>query len=106
MAHPQPLELEARGEAGRKTSFPFFSIRQRSTGKEEERRRRILPRRKRGGGKLRVTNLKCENLITVEGCVCAVVGWTLRRGSDTLKGQQDNQSLALQVFGVKQHPFL
>lgn len=37
------------------------------------------------------TNLECENLITVESCVCAVVRWTLRRGSDTLKGEQVNE---------------
>lgn len=33
------------------------------------------------------TNLDCENLITVQTCIC-VVRWTLKRGSDILKGEQ------------------
>lgn len=38
-----------------------------------------------------VTNLECENLITVESCVCAVARRPLRRGSDRLKGERVNE---------------
>lgn len=41
----------------------------------------------KGKSQLEGTNLDCENLITVETCICAVVRWTLKKGSDKFNGK-------------------
>lgn len=89
MAHQQPLELEDREESWKKDKFPYFPSAKGRRGRAKEE----FDREVEGWWGLRVTNLQCENLITEESCMCAVVRWTLRKGSNTLKGDQVNEPM-------------
>lgn len=83
----------------RRVSFSSICKDAREVNRRRGRAKEELARGVEGGG---VTNLDCENLITVETCVRAVVRWTLRRGSDTLKGESKNCS-SVQMFCEEQH---
>lgn len=90
MAHQQPPESgKPEEKAGRETWFPPLPPSRKDAGEVDPAARRSEGRVRPGEGGVGwgwgVTNLECENLITVESGVCAVARRPLRRGSDRLK---------------------